>query len=421
MEYSGALSIAGYSVIESSAVKAGSESDSLSFSGANVTVRLPVDARLNGRTVKVYRSDDSQATFSFVSDCKVASAICEFKTPGFSVFVPLEPADSVPDAFSFENVAGVLPDSDVLSKPVTIVGINVFTGATSTGGTMVVNGVASGNSANVNSGDTVSLLARSSGTTGQTVRATLTVGGVSANFSVTSGDAPAQASRGLSGGGGGAGGWPSSVMSASSSKTSAGSASSSTDDSDAGSASHKNFAVKDVNDHWSKPYVLNLVRLGIVNNSSKFRPDDSLTRAEFLKIALNAAEEDVSGASSDTPFSDVAKDAWYTPYVSTALKKGIISDKSDKFRPDDRITRAEVAKILASVLELLPSEGSENLGVFSDVAQDSEFAVPVSSLYGRGLFSGQLSGERRIFRPSDSITRAEIAKVTSIGFELADR
>ena len=191
-------------------------------------------------------------------------------------------------------------------------------------------------------------------------------------------------------------------------------------DDSASSGSKKNFAVKDVADHWSKQYVLNLVRLGIVNNAPKFRPDDSLTRAEFLKIALGAAGVDVPTAVKESKFSDVPTDAWYAPYVATALENGVISGNSDKFRPDDRITRAEVAKILTGLLD----DSSENSAVsnaFSDVASDSEFVAPISFVYEKGLFSGQISGDARVFRPSDPITRAEIAKVTSIGFELASR
>lgn len=162
------------------------------------------------------------------------------------------------------------------------------------------------------------------------------------------------------------------------------------------------------------------MRLGIVNNAPKFRPDDSLTRAEFLKIALNAAEVEIPGSVSDSKFSDVSADSWYAPYVAVALEKGVISGNSDKFRPDDRITRAEVAKILSGLLDDEASEAGEP-GIFSDVPKESEFAAPISLLYAKGLFSGQVSGDVRVFRPADSITRAEIAKVTSIGFELASR
>ncbi len=137
-------------------------------------------------------------------------------------------------------------------------------------------------------------------------------------------------SGGLYGGGGGSGGW-SPYFGASSSGSSqtnaspAGKPAVEADDSSVSSGSKKNFAVKDVSGHWSKQYVLNLVRLGIVNNAPKFRPDDSLTRAEFLKIALNAAEVEIPGSVSDSKFSDVSADSWYAPYVAVALERGVIS------------------------------------------------------------------------------------------------
>lgn len=142
--------------------KAGSESDSISFSGAKVVLRLPVPARLNGKTLVIYRSEDSQATFSYVASCTVAQSICEFETPGFSVFVPLEGSDGVPDAFSFESVVNALPGSDVVSKPVKVSGINVTVTATAAGATLVVDGKDSGTSADVNSGALVSLKVKAS-------------------------------------------------------------------------------------------------------------------------------------------------------------------------------------------------------------------------------------------------------------------
>jgi len=140
VSYSGGLSVEGYAVIPEYAAKAGSESDSISFSGAKVTVRMPVPARLNGKVLKVYRSEDSQATFAFVASCTVAQSICEFDTPGFSVFVPLEGSDSVPDQFAFESVVNALPGSEVVSKPVKISGINVTVTAASSNATLVVDG-----------------------------------------------------------------------------------------------------------------------------------------------------------------------------------------------------------------------------------------------------------------------------------------
>ena len=89
------------------------------------------------------------------------------------------------------------------------------------------------------------------------------------------------------------------------------------------------------------------------NGNLNFSPDDPITRAEALKILLNAAHIDISSAPTTTSFTDVGED-WEIPYIETAKSLGIVDgqtadDGSLVFRPDDTITRAESAKILFKV------------------------------------------------------------------------
>lgn len=63
-----------------------------------------------------------------------------------------------------------------------------------------------------------------------------------------------------------------------------------------------------------------------MNNAIRYRPDDSLTRAEFLKIVINTAGwEREDNDSFNIPFRDVTRDWWYASYVSLALSKGMIT------------------------------------------------------------------------------------------------
>ena len=76
-----------------------------------------------------------------------------------------------------------------------------------------------------------------------------------------------------------------------------------------------------------------------------YRPDDSLTRAELLKIAGKAAGWQLPIVTKSS-FSDILRTDWYAPYAEYARSHGIISP-AQTFRPNDSISRAEVAKILA--------------------------------------------------------------------------
>ena len=92
-----------------------------------------------------------------------------------------------------------------------------------------------------------------------------------------------------------------------------------------------------------------LASMGIVTGSNgKFRPDDSITRAEFVAIAMRFANR-VNGAA--TRFSDVGYNAWYYDAVASAVAYGWIGGYSDgTFRPNKAITRAEVVTIVNRML-----------------------------------------------------------------------
>ena len=99
--------------------------------------------------------------------------------------------DTTPDAFSFVPVAGVAPNSMQTSNAVTITGINTAAAITVSGGTYSINGGANTSAAGtVNQGDTVALQGIASASYSTMTSVTLTVGGVSAAFDVTTEPAP---------------------------------------------------------------------------------------------------------------------------------------------------------------------------------------------------------------------------------------
>jgi N-acetylmuramoyl-L-alanine amidase len=101
-------------------------------------------------------------------------------------------------------------------------------------------------------------------------------------------------------------------------------------------------------------------------------------------------------------------------YLVRAKNIGIIHGQTDMngnliFRPNDSITRAEAAKILVSVKRLILAKTGNT--AFGDVDNSSELAVYIKTAHEAKIFSGQTIDGKLIFRPNDSITRAEAAKV----------
>lgn len=163
----------------------------------------------------------------------------------------------------------------------------------------------------------------------------------------------------------------------------------------------------DIGNNWAKDYIQKLASRKIVNNTEKFRPDDSLSRAEFLKMVGNGAGWTLQSGKTGG-FRDVQTGDWYAPYAAYAAEKGIIASVTN-FRPNEQITRAEAAKIMSNAFGLATPKVSKSS--FSDVSLSNEFISFIEATKLAGVFEGQLKGTKRFFRPNDSITRAEFAKV----------
>lgn len=143
----------------------------------------------------------------------------------------------------------------------------------------------------------------------------------------------------------------------------------------------------DIVGNWAEWYISKLATYGIVDNTELYRPDDRLTRAEFLKIATNTAGWVPSTMESVSRFEDVSTDDWYAPYVLLALSKGAITGSNAKFRPNDLITRAEATKILMAVSGTRIDELSTI--TFADLDLTSDLTKYIEAARSKNIISGQ--------------------------------
>lgn len=123
----------------------------------------------------------------------------------------------------------------------------------------------------------------------------------------------------------------------------------------------------DLTTHWSRQDVDVLVSRHIVDGVSadSFEPNRPITRAELTKLLVESLQrgygEALSARANTTPaFLDVANDAWYAPFVVTAAKLGLVEGADNRFRPNDAVTREELAVLLRrfATLQGFPLESS---------------------------------------------------------------
>ena len=110
------------------------------------------------------------------------------------------------------------------------------------------------------------------------------------------------------------------------------------------------------NNSWYSQAVAKLAEMGMLKGYSDgtFRPNDPISRAEFATIAARFDKlQPVKGIT----FIDVPSNHWAAENISSAFAKGWINGYSDgTYRPNRNITRAEVAKIINTMLNRLPVE-----------------------------------------------------------------
>lgn len=166
---------------------------------------------------------------------------------------------------------------------------------------------------------------------------------------------------------------------------------------------------------WAELYISYLQSRGIMvgDGSGYVRPNDAVTREEFLRILLEALKpEQTEESAEQAAFDDVEENAWYTRYVLDAAALGIVKGiDGSRFGIGMRITREDAAAMIYRAVEAKSRALSYNNEEreFSDIADISPYAVnPVKTLQRAGILSGYESGE---FLPKNPVTRAETAKM----------
>lgn len=161
---------------------------------------------------------------------------------------------------------------------------------------------------------------------------------------------------------------------------------------------------------WYYDEVSRLYELGMIEGVSetKFEPERSINREEFIKLLCNAAN--IPNSDSDV-FKDVPKESWYAPYVGGAVKAGIVSGiADDKFGTGLEISRQDMCVMIKNALAYNGiTLTAENYEEFTDTAQLAGYAKEsVYALRAAGIINGK---DDNMFVPSGKTTRAEAATI----------
>lgn len=165
---------------------------------------------------------------------------------------------------------------------------------------------------------------------------------------------------------------------------------------------------------WYRDYVVELVRLGAIQGyeDGAFRPNNEVTRAEFIKILACAAPDfDASKVEYAEYFTDVKAGDWYAPYTVWAVDSGLIA-KGGAFRPNINLSRQDMALIACLYCEKVLEKQLPAVADAPAFNDDADISVThkesVYLLQKAGIIQGFGDG---MYVPNGSSRRSEVSKI----------
>ncbi len=138
-------------------------------------------------------------------------------------------------------------------------------------------------------------------------------------------------------------------------------------------------------EHWATAVINEAAEAGIMygRDDGTFGLGDTVKRSEFAAMLVRLMKWDKS-VSAISLFSDVQSDKWYFADINTLADHNVFNEK--EFRPNDNITRREMAVMLVKALGYSELAQSETSSVFNDVSTDEGY---ISVAYTLGIINGK--------------------------------
>ncbi len=162
----------------------------------------------------------------------------------------------------------------------------------------------------------------------------------------------------------------------------------------------------DIEGHWAEEAIERWSGLKVIEGyNGKFRPDEGITRGEMAAILDRTLCYTETAANT---FSDLADTDWYTEYVLRLNAAGVMEGYNGYARPNDGITRQEAMVMMARALGYDSNFPADAVLPYADSAQVADWALPAILTLQAG---GYITDSTDQLRPEEYITRAEVVNL----------
>lgn len=157
--------------------------------------------------------------------------------------------------------------------------------------------------------------------------------------------------------------------------------------------------------HWAADDIELCASLGLINGVTPtlFGLGQPLSRAAAVVILDRLFRWDAADTSA-LPYQDIDVSRWYAPALAAAYRQGVVTDQSRLFRPDEPITRAELAATLIRALGYKTLSGLSAPSSFADVTANAGYIALAHDM-------GLVNGNNGRFLPDNAATREQAAAI----------
>ncbi len=161
----------------------------------------------------------------------------------------------------------------------------------------------------------------------------------------------------------------------------------------------------DISGHWAHDAIVRWSDYGVLKGSDgKFRPNDTVTRAELAAVLNRMLKYP---AQTENPYTGIKATDWFYSDVLALAKYDIVRSENNVIKPNEALTREEAAYMVGKAFGV-PTEYSGDSG-FTDLVKISPWAkLYVISMKKQGFISGMPDGS---FSPKNKITRAQVVTI----------
>jgi hypothetical protein len=171
-----------------------------------------------------------------------------------------------------------------------------------------------------------------------------------------------------------------------------------------------NVQFKDISGHWAENSINYLANKGLVkgyiaDDGYVIKPQEFITRAEFLTVLINSRPDIEFTNENVKSFIDVKEGEWYKEIVDKASSIGILSGYPDgSFKPNNPITRAEITALIMKFNNWSEKDIDYESKLFSDVKEGEWHFIPIMVCRSKKIVNGYPDGT---FAPQRFALRGE--------------